>query len=198
MRIFVLGLLLTATVGTTTAAAQGANPWLIRARGVAIIPDASSSPRALDVEADGTVELDITRFLTRNIALELVLASSSHEVTATDTEGEVSLGSVNVLPPTLVLQYHPLPEGKFRPYIGAGGNLTFFYTKSGDLDGFDLDESFSWAAQAGFDIPISKRAVFNVDAKYIDMNTSVKSGGTKLFDLDINPIVIGVGIGYRF
>ncbi|MDZ4258479.1 MAG: OmpW family outer membrane protein [Gemmatimonadales bacterium] len=198
MRIVVLGVLLAAVVGTTAASAQVENPWLIRARGIAIIPDASSSPRGLDVEADGTVELDITRFLTRNIAVELVLASAGHEVKMRDTGGETSLGSVNVLPPTLVLQYHLLPEGKFRPYIGAGGNLTFFYTKTGDLDALDLDESFSWAAQAGFDIPISKRAVFNVDAKYIDMNTSVKSGGTKVFDLDINPIIIGVGIGYRF
>lgn len=198
MRIVVMGLLIAATVGTTAASAQGAHPWLIRARGIAIVPDASSSPSGLDVDADGTVELDITRFLTRNIALELVLASAGHEVTVQDEGEEVSLGSVNVLPPTLVLQYHLLPEGKFRPYIGAGGNLTFFYTKTGDLDGLDLDESFSWAVQAGFDIPISNRAVFNVDAKYIDMNTTVKSGGTKLFDLDINPIVIGVGIGYRF
>lgn len=198
MRIVVLGVLLAAAVGTTAASAQGEHPWLIRARGVAIIPDASSSPSGLDVDADGTVELDISRFLTRNIALELVLATAGHEVKLLGTEGETSLGSVNVLPPTLVLQYHLLPEGKFRPYIGAGGNLTVFYTKTGDLDALDLDESFSWAAQAGFDIPISKRAVFNVDAKYIDMNTSVKSGGTKVFDLDINPIVIGVGIGYRF
>lgn len=198
MRIAALGVVLLATVGASSLAAQGAHPWLIRARGIAIVPDASSSPSGLDVKADGTAEIDITRFLNRNFALELVLASSGHEVTSRASTGETSLGTVNLLPPTLLLQYHLLSEGQVRPYIGAGGNLTFFYTKSGDLDDLDLDPSASWAVQVVFDFPVSARGVFNIDAKYIDLSTDVESNGTRLFKLDVNPFVIGIGFGYRF
>ncbi|MEW6613642.1 MAG: OmpW family outer membrane protein, partial [Pseudomonadota bacterium] len=38
----------------------------------------------------------------------------------------------------------------------------------------------------------------NFDVKYINIETEVKSAGTKVFDLKINPWVIGVGAGYRF
>ena len=198
MRIAALGVALLTIVGSSTLAAQNANPWLIRARGVALVPDASSSPSGLDVKANGTAEIDITRFLNRSFALELILASSGHEVTSRGTGGETSLGAVNVLPPTLLLQYHLLPEGQVRPYIGAGGNLTFFYTKTGDLEPLDLDPSASWAVQVGFDFPVSARGVFNIDAKYVDLSTDVESNGAKLFKLDVNPFIIGIGFGYRF
>lgn len=199
MRALVLGLLLTVTAAGNLLA-QGSHPWLIRARGIALVPDASSSPGGLDVNDDATVELDITRFIHRYVAVELILASASHEVTSQTPGGTVSLGNVNHLPPTLLLQFHPLPDYKVRPYVGVGGNYTIFYSQSGALDAFDLNNSFSWAVQAGVDIPLTGRSVLNLDAKYIDLNTDVRlsATGAKLFKLDINPFVIGAGLGYRF
>jgi outer membrane protein len=40
--------------------------------------------------------------------------------------------------------------------------------------------------------------VLNFDGKYVHLTTDVKSGGTKLYDLKVNPFVIGAGLGYRF
>jgi outer membrane protein len=39
------------------------------------------------------------------------------------------LASTWVLPPTLTMQYHLAPEGKIRPYLGAGLNYTIFYSE---------------------------------------------------------------------
>jgi outer membrane protein len=40
--------------------------------------------------------------------------------------------------------------------------------------------------------------VFNLDLKYVKIETGVESGGSKIYDLEINPWVIGAGLGYRF
>jgi outer membrane protein len=39
------------------------------------------------------------------------------------------LGSVDLLPPTLTLQWHFMPDQSFDPYVGAGVNYTYFGTK---------------------------------------------------------------------
>lgn len=174
------------------AQAQVKNPWLVRGRGIVVAPNSSSDNLNLDVSTNATMEVDINRYLTKNLSVELILATTGHEVKS----GGTSLGSANVLPPTLLLQLRPSSEG-VSPYVGAGGNLSYFYGKSGGLDKLDLDTSFGWAVQAGVDVPVGP-GVFNLDAKYVRITTDVKSGGTQVAHLKINPFVIGAGFGYRF
>ncbi len=198
MRVVSVGAVLALSfVCASTARAQSSaitQPWLVRARGIVVAPNASSKPSGLDVKADATAEIDISRTLTPNLSLELVLATASQEVKA----GSASLGTVQHLPPTLVLQFHPITRGAFDPYLGAGGNLTIFYGKSGALEALTLSTSFGYAFNAGFDVPIGPRGVFNIDGKYVSIRTDVKSGSTLAYKLKINPLVIGAGFGYRF
>lgn len=196
MRISQVGMLVAVIAGVVPSVvlAQDEARWLIRGRGIVVAPDASSKPSGLDVKADATVEIDITRYFSPLLSVELVLATASQEVTA----GGNSLGSVNHLPPTLLLQIHPIREGAFRPYLGAGGNLTIFYAKSGGLEDLDLSTSLGWALQGGVDVSVGSRSVFNVDLKYVNIETEVESNGSKIYDLKINPWVIGAGLGYRF
>jgi outer membrane protein len=146
------------------------------------------------VQADATAEIDISRRLNSFLSVELVLATASQEVKSPTA----SLGTVQHLPPTLVLQFHPIAKGAFDPYIGAGGNVTFFYGKSGGLESLTLTTSVGYALNAGFDVPIGARGVFNVDGKYVNIKTDVKSGSTVAYKLKVNPFVIGAGFGYRF
>lgn len=195
MRRRLAGLSLASLLIALPAAAQSHdNPWLVRVRAIAIAPDASSTPAGLDVNAAATVEVDFTRRLSKLFAAELIVATAAHDVRA----GTTSLGSVTHLPPTLTLQFKPEGKGAVHPYVGAGGNLTFFYNKTGDLEALDLTTSVGWAAQAGLDVDIGGRGVFNLDAKYVDLATDVKSGATTAYRLKINPFVIGLGFGYRF
>ncbi|MGE0440468.1 MAG: OmpW family protein [Gemmatimonadales bacterium] len=180
----------------SSASAQD-HPWQIRTRGLLIAPIASSTPTGLDVKANAVAEVDITRFVGRNFSFELVLGTSSQEVTATSGNTTTSLGMVSHLPPTLTFQYRPVPTGSFQPYLGAGGNLTYFYAKSGDLEALDLTTSIGYALQAGADIAVGGNAYFNLDVKYVNIQTDVKSGSTKAYDLKINPLLIGLGFGIR-
>ena len=186
----VVGLALVAATGLE---AQESHPWLVRARGVVIAPNASSTPKGLDVGNDATIEVALGRRLSDLLSLELSLATSGHEVKT----GGTSLGSVNLVPPTLLLQLRPLVHGP-SPYVGAGVNLTWFYGASGGLDQLDLGTSFGFAGQAGLDVPIGGRGVFNVDARYVAIKTDLTSGGTRAYTLKVNPLVIGAGFGYRF
>lgn len=176
-------------------AAQG--DWLGRARVININPDASSSALNLDVDSQTTLELDFTRFLTNNLALELILATKKHGVTA----GGTPVGSVKHLPPTLLLQYHFAPDGGFRPYVGAGLNYTRFYDINLGGGTLTVDRS-SWggALQAGMDIPLNKTFFLNVDVKKIWIDTDVKTvaTGATAAHLKINPVIVGVGIGMKF
>lgn len=174
----------------------------IRARAIGILADGDGvvSGTSLKTDADNafTPEFDITYFFTEHFAAELIAATAQHTVSA----GSNALGDVWVLPPTLTLQYHFMPDNKFSPYIGAGVNYTVFYgedTATGFTD-FDVDNGFGLAAQAGFDYWINNHWGVNFDAKYIDLNVdaSVNNGGLNAYDVDINPWVVGVGVSYRF
>lgn len=208
-------------VALTTAPAM-AGDWMVRLRAVSVDPDSSSSTLRSDgvsipntsvsVDDDQIPELDITYMMRPNWGLELVLGTSQHDVIA---EGALAgLGKVvdaRVLPPTLTLQYHFNPEGRFRPYIGAGLNFTLFYSEettssfnaaAGPSD-VDLDESVGLAGQLGFDVGINESWFVNFDVKYIQIDTTATittpgALGTVEVDVDINPFVYGFGIGRRF
>lgn len=192
-------------VAAASADAADHGPWMVRGRILAVLPeedldhiDPSLGP-GTDVSIDDSVvpELDITYFLTPNIAAELILGTTPHD--AEVTSPNVDLGSVWLLPPTLTLQYHFAPEGRIRPYLGVGVNYTIFYGKdepSGTT--VDYENGFGWALQAGVDIPIDDRWAINIDVKQIFLSTEVTVNGAVKADVDINPLLVGVGVGYRF
>jgi len=179
-----------------TAAAQDGK-WMVGLRALGIYPDVSSSISGLDVKDQWTGELDFTYFFTKNIAAELILGWAKHEVTLNGN----SLGKVGVLPPTLTLQYHFTDLGAFKPYVGIGGNYTYFYENelaNGAL--YIKDNSWGGALQAGVDYMLDKNWSLNLDLKYVWMDTQVrvKATGAELGTLDINPWLFGVGARYRF
>jgi outer membrane protein len=186
--------LLAALAIPATADAQG---WMMRLRAIDIQPNVSSSIDGLDVDNQWAPELDFTYFFNKNLAVELILATARHEVTLNGT----SLGKLSVLPPTLTLQYHFTELGAFKPYIGAGGNVTWFYNVGLQAGPATLDVdtySVGGALQAGLDYQIQKNWYLNADVKYIWISTDVKAGGSTLTDLKINPWVFGLGVAYRF
>lgn len=188
--------------GSTTAVAAGEGPWQIRARAIAIVPDENASVTTIGGDVDVTnevvPELDITYFFTDHFAAELILATARHSATA--TTGPTDLGSVRILPPTLTLQYHPFPNAQVRPYVGAGVNYTFFFDVHAPTGlNVDYDNKPGLALQAGVDIPIGNGWLVNFDVKKLFLETDVTiNGGAIRADLDLDPWIIGGGLGYRF
>lgn len=188
-----------------------AGDFLIRARGLAVIPNedadlsvgGSSIPGEVDLGTAYVPEIDFSYFITDNIALELIAAVTTHSVEATGTPlGDVDLGEVGLVPPTLTLQYHFWSPKRLSPYAGIGLNYTFFFVdEDGDATEIDYDNSFGFALQAGVDYAVSGRWSVNVDIKKIFLSTDAEilAAGTNIeADVDVNPLIVGLGVGYRF
>jgi len=208
----------------TPVMAYEAGDWLVRGRIINVNPnDSSSTLRAagnslagtgITIDSDTVPELDITYMIAPNWGVELILGYSEHDVTShghAPLAADPKVINAKALPPTLTLQYHFAPSSTIRPYIGAGVNYTYFFDEEvigvlndGSGSTVSLDSSWGFAVQAGVDIAINDDWFVNADVKYIDMNTSGHfnannaAGAPIDVDLDINPVVWGLGIGRSF
>ena len=231
MNKLLLAALCIAAATPVTALAE-AGDWVVRVRAAHISPNEDSelgktvnkniapvmNPGAeLDVKSNTIPELDISYYITKNIAAELVLAlGTRHDVNIKGDTGNVigdqKLGSVNLLPPTLTLQWHFNPDQMIDPYIGAGLNYTLSLDNKargtrGAIAGEEIEigrHSFGYALQAGLDVNLKDGWLINADVKYLHIDTDVRlrsaitGGWTKVDSLDIHPWVIGIGIGKKF
>jgi outer membrane protein len=168
---------------------------LVRARAVHLdSANKDSTGLNLSVNNKWLPEVDVSYFFSPNLAVELILTvPQKHSVSAGDTR----IGSLRHLPPTLSLQYHFAGAG-FKPYVGAGLNYTRF--SSVHLpDGVDIKRnSVGMSLQAGVDIPLDKNLYLNLDVKKVYLGTKVSAGGSELGKFKVDPLLIGVGLGWRF
>ncbi|MGE0357375.1 MAG: OmpW family protein [Burkholderiales bacterium] len=204
--------LLAAAVACALPAAA-ADSWLLRVRAVRIdTANESEAIGSLAVPADAihvsnkTIpELDISYFFAKNWAAELVLTvPQKHDVTVRESAlgGPVGIGTFKHLPPTLTLQYHFNPDGDWRPYAGAGVNFTNISDVNLEIPTvgrLNLDRtSWGFAYGAGFDYRLSKDLYLNVDVKKVYIATDVTLGGAKVSEVKVDPVLVGVGLGWRF
>ena len=160
--------------------------------------------------------LTVTYMVRENFGVELLAATPfTHDVNVNGLDGlgvpsGANLGEITHLPPTLSALWYPMPAAsKFQPYIGLGLNYTLIWDESlsggaKDLLGasdLKLDDSFGFAARAGFDYQINERLSFNAGMWYIDIDTDAELNtalGKVDVSVDVDPFVYGLGFGYRF
>jgi outer membrane protein len=183
-------------LATPLAASAQQGPWLVRARAVNL-DSANKDSTGLDLSINDKVipEIDVTYFFTPDISAELVLTyPQKHDLSAGGTE----IGSLKHLPPTLTAQYRFTGLGAFTPYVGAGVNYTRFSSIKLPA-GVGIDKSsFGAAVQVGVDIPLTPQLSLNVDVKKVQIRTDVNAGGTDLGEFRVDPLLVGVGLGWRF
>ena len=192
--LLALAILCAMTSGAAYAQQQDGQ-WLVRARAVHLDSDNGGAAGAAGVSVNDKwiPEVDVSYFFTPNFATELVLTyPQKHDVRLNGSK----IGSLKQLPPMLLGQYHFTGMGAFKPYVGAGVNYTRF---SGvDIAGGALTvKKNSWgpALQLGFDYALDKNWSLNFDVKKVYIDTTV-SGGIGKFKID--PVLVGLGVGYRF
>jgi outer membrane protein len=195
-------LALTMTLGAGGAMAQE-TPWLVRVRAVHLDPADKSDPIGgvgasdrLTVSGKTIPEFDVSYFFTPNLAAELVLTyPQKHDVSLDGAK----IGTFKHLPPSLLLQYHFVLDAPVKPYIGAGVNYTTI-SKVNLLGGAASLEhdSVGLALQAGLDYAIDKKWSLNFDVKKAQIRSDVYIGGAKASRVKVDPLMLGVGVGYRF
>ena len=211
--------------GASSALAYEAGDIILRAGVASVQPDESSSALNLagtgplagtsaGVDNNEQLGLTGTYMLTSNIGIGLLAATPfEHDITAQGLGAPIDAGDTKQLPPTLTLQYFPMESSSdFQPYVGIGINYTAFFDEGvdSDLEAFlgesggelELDDSIGLAAQVGFDYAVDEHWLLNASVWYIDIDTSADfkfNGGTRITaDVDIDPWVYMVGLGYKF
>lgn len=189
------------------SADAGEKNMMVRMRAINVMPQESGTPSVVGgkvkINNESVPEIDISYFFNENFALELILATATHEAMAYNTAlKNLDLGDVSLLPPTLLAQYHH-KFGKLKPYVGAGVNYTFFYGEDpGVAKNVTYDNSFGYAFQVGLDYEIGENVFFNVDVKKLylstDVNVETYSNGSVSAKVDIDPYIVGLGVGLRF
>jgi outer membrane protein len=185
-----------AAVSALPVAAQSEGPWLVRARAVSL-QSANSDGTGLDLSINDKVipEVDVSYLFSPQWAVELVLTyPQKHSLRSGGTE----IGTLKHLPPTLTAQYRYTGLGSFTPYVGAGVN----YTRFSDMNlpaGVSIDKSSTGLAlQLGVDVPLQNHLSLNVDLKKVQIRTDVSANGVNLGTFKIDPLLVGVGLGWRF
>jgi outer membrane protein len=181
-----------------TVLAQDAGEWIVRGGFHSMEP--KSSNQQLTVDSTIGLTFTVTYMLAPQWGVELFAGLPfQHEITL---QGAGSVAETDLLPPTLSAQYHFNPNGHVRPYVGAGLNYTVF-SKKRTYDAWqgmklELDSSFGPAAQLGIDIDVIPGWFINLDARWFDIDTNAKLGGTDVGAIEIDPYAFGVTVGHRF
>lgn len=219
--------LLAMAIAAPLAHAHQAGDIIVRAGAVTVDPHESSSDiwvGALGTNVAGTkatldsdtqLGLNFAYMITDRVGIELLAATPfSHNVGVKGMPGPFAglngkLGELKHLPPTVSVVYYPLdPKSAFQPYVGAGINYTWFFdteltseAEGKGFSGLDLDDSWGLAAQVGMDYMLSDNLMLNAQVRYIDIETkgSTSFGGREVeVDVDVDPFVYMVGLGYKF
>ncbi|MBT8441419.1 MAG: outer membrane beta-barrel protein [Gammaproteobacteria bacterium] len=180
----------------------------LRAGATVIDPESNG----LQITGLGNVAADSAASLTFNIeymfadswGVELLAAVPfKHDIQLDGT----TIGETSHIPPTLTIKWHPT-IGRIAPYVGVGANWTIFFNEklNSNLDSvLNLEDSFGLAAQIGFDWVFANNWLINVDVRYIQIETDASVGGAlagggsaALGTVDINPLVYGLNVGYKF
>jgi len=204
--LIALGIASLALVAGSAQAEKG--DWIIRGGVTYVVPEDFSTPFGdtgsvkFDVSDEATFGFNVTWMFHDNWGIELLAVIPPEHSVKAPAVADVDIISAEVLPPTLSLQYHFLPEGTFRPYIGVGMNYTMFSNEKIIEGTLKIDDSTGFAADLGADIALGERWVVNIDIRYLQIDLTIQ----QTIDDDvypketyaIDPMVYSLMVGYRF
>jgi outer membrane protein len=172
------------------------------------------------LDSDTQLGLNFAYMITNNIGIELLAATPfSHQVGIKGVDSALgapagtfdgSFGDIKHLPPTLSAVYYPMDsQSAFQPYVGLGINYTIFFDedlssrqKDNGFSNLELDDSWGLSYQVGMDYMLSDNLLLNAQVRYIDIDTTATVDHSALgeveVDVDVDPFVYMVGLGYKF
>ncbi len=218
--VFIASLLAVA-LAAPVAYAHQAGELILRAGATSVDPHEDSSNLAIagtkaagskaTLDSDTQLGLTAAYMLTDHVAVELLAATPFQHSVGVKGLGALDgkLADIKQLPPTISLQYYPLdPKSQVQPYVGAGLNYTLFFDeeltsarKSQGFNNLELDDSMGLALQAGVDLMLTDKLLLNAAVWYVDIDTMATTylGDTQVkVDVDVDPWVYMVGLGYKF
>lgn len=195
-----------AVLGSSQVMAYEAGDIMVKAGVINIAPkDDNASITGVgkvEVKDDTQLGLTGTYMITSQVGIEVLAATPFKHTVELDGN---KIGTTKHLPPTVSVQYYPMDSSSaIQPYVGAGLNMTFFFDEAGAVKGDalgPLGDSFGLSVSAGVNYDIDDKFMANLAVWYIDIDSELEGSNTALgkdYDVEIDPIIVMAGVGYKF
>lgn len=203
MKTLSLTLIATA-LGLALATPAHAEDWFIRAGAAHVSPKSNNGSVAggafaVDIDSNTQLGLVIGRKLNDHWAVELLAATPFRHTVRLNGADAVDFKH---LPPTLSLQYDFLPNASVSPFAGLGVNYTWTYDEKtyGPVAGNTVKLGNSWglAAQLGARFEVGENMDIVAEARWMDIDADVRLNGAKIGTANVDPLVYGMYLGWRF
>jgi len=201
-KTYMAGLAVAGVIAGAAVPAQAGDysgDMLVRVQGTYLNFNDESSPSGLELDDQFIPTLTLTYFLNKNLAVELFCCFANLDA---DLAGAGNVAEFWVFPPALTLQYHFDSMGAFKPYVGAGVQYILPFDEDGvgllANERVEVDDALGFTLQAGVDVEIGQGWYLNADVKKTWIEHTVSINGADAFDVDIDPWIFSVGLGYRF
>ena len=164
-------------------------------------------PAGADAKVNGaaTVLFTYERLILPNLGIEFAIGIPPK--IKSDATGSVSFLGDDIVEarsnsPTLFLNYHfGSPGDRFRPYLGAGVNHTWFTgEKSRIADKVEIGSSTGYAFQGGLDYAITPSIGLFASVAHLKVKSKLVATGPTVLTttIDFRPWVYSAGVSYRF
>ena len=220
------------TLATLLAAAPAYADFAINVGAITVAPDDSSSnlnvieqvaglpagSTTVGVNTNTQLGLTFDYRINPNWAVQLIAATPfSHDIKVKGSAIDgLKVGKTKHLPPTLLAQYHFMPQHQtFDPFVGVGLNYTVFFdektdsqldgaldalnvTTATDTVGLKLKSSFGLALQAGVNVKLTDSLGVHLMLSKMDIDTTgrVQVNGATIQSVNVNidPYVAMIGL----
>lgn len=220
------------TLAVLLAAAPATADFAINIGAITVAPDDSSTnlnvieqvaglpagSTAIAVNTNTQLGLTFDYKFSPDWSVQLIAATPfSHNINVKGSAIDgLKVGNTKHLPPTLLAQYHFMPQNQtIDPFVGVGLNYTVFFdeqidgqladtldalsvTAANDVVALKLKSSFGLALQAGVNIKLSDKLGLHLMLSKIDIDTTgrVKVNGSTVqsVDVSIDPYVAMAGL----
>lgn len=213
---------ITAAFGLMGAAqAQSAGSWSVKAGVVNIAPKVDSGDLSapslpgtkIDIKSATTVLFAVDYMITDNWSAEFLMGwPPRHEIVGDGAiKGVGTLGSIVAYTPSLLGQYRFFgAKEQFRPYVGAGltlasfgggkgtSSLTALTNPGGPQTTPSADSAVGVSLQAGGTYAIDSKWFIDASVMKTFIKTKNKLSTGQTIDTKLDPLSVGLAVGYRF
>lgn len=165
----------------------------------------------IDFDSETGFGVGVNLFLGNRLSFQAAVYRFENEAAATAGNGlsQFTLGQLEVIPVTGVIQLHLLPNSAIDPYagIGLGYVLLDNIETTDDLEGIDLDrveleDDYGVVYNVGVNIDLASALALNIDVKYVPVESSATAvfltGPGQQTSIEVNPLIVSAGIALRF
>ena len=156
------------------------------------------------LDGDGAGTLSASYYINDNVAVEAWGAADKFSHRVRDGEGQ-KLGSVDAQPYAVSGQYHfRQADSTVRPFVGLGYYEQNFDGETAEPSGalagqrIGVETAKGAMATAGVDVNINPTWFARADVRYLQGGSDVKLDGVTAGEAELDPVILGVGVGARF